>query len=607
MKTLPIEDYAVIGDTETCALVGRNGSVDWMCLPRFDSPACFAALLGDEENGRWLLAPVGPARTTRRYVGDSAVLETTHETDDGAVKVLDLMPMADRRADMIRRVIGVRGAVRMHHEWRVRFGYGKIRPWVTRRTAHGMEVIVAGAGPDKLVLRGGRLPIAQEGRHEDDFVVRSGETLDFSATWVPAHRPIPQLLDIEERIAETLARSEHWARRITYRGPHREMVVRSLITLREMTHAPTGGIVAAATTSLPEDFGGERNWDYRYCWLRDASLTLGALIESGLHDELPLWRGWLLRAIAGDPEDMQIMYAVDGARELTERTLDHLAGYASSTPVRVGNGAVEQTQSDVLGEVMNALHAARDAGIEESRQSWSLQRMLVEELAGHWKDPDNGLWEIRGPRRRFTHSRVMMWVAFDRAVRAVEDHGMKGPVDRWRSIRDEIRDEVLELGFNEHRNTFTQHYDTTDVDASLLLLPMVGFIDGTDPRMVGTIEAVEHDLMRNGFLLRYRTESGVDGLSGDEHPFLACSFWLVSAYALAGRLDDAHTLMRRLLEVPNDVGLLSEEYDPTGKRFVGNFPQAFSHLALVGAANTLERCANQPTADTQRGEGQPRR
>jgi GH15 family glucan-1,4-alpha-glucosidase len=587
---LPIEDYAVLGDTGTAALVGRDGSVDWLCLPRFDSPACFAALLGGPEHGRWLLGPVdGSAACSRRYVEGSAVLESTYTTDTGRVVITDLMPVADQRADIVRRVVGVEGTVTLRHEWIVRLGYGRIRPWVRREDMYGLQVITAVAGPDRLILRGPRLPSAEDGRHVDEFDVHAGDQLTFSTTWVPSHHPMPHPLEFEPRVAETIRVSESWAAKCAYTGPYREHVVRSLITLRLLTHGGTGGIVAAPTTSLPEDFGGARNWDYRYCWLRDASLTLEALLESGYADEARLWRDWLLRAVAGDPADLQIMYAVDGYRDLTERTLDHLPGYAGSTPVRIGNGAVTQRQTDVLGEVMIALDMARAVGIAESDDSWSLQRQLVEELARHWDEPDNGLWEIRGPRRHFTHSRVMVWVAFDRAVSAVERHGLDGPVDRWRQLRDRVREEVLQKGFDQKRNTFTQHYDTPEVDASLLVLSDVGFIAGDDPRMLGTIAAVEEDLGQDGLLLRYRTESGVDGVAGTEHPFLACSFWLVQAYAHAGQRDRAHEVMRRLLEIPNDVGLLSEEYDPVGKRFVGNFPQAFSHLALVGAANQLAR------------------
>jgi len=589
---LPIEDYAVLGDLGTAALVGKDGSVDWLCLPRFDSPACFAALLGGPEHGRWLLGPDEEVTCTREYVEHSAALETTYTSANGQVKVLDLMPIGDGRADVVRRITGVEGTMRFRHEWVVRFGYGKIMPWVRRQAMHGTEVITAVAGPDRMILRGPRLPRAVDGRHVDEFEVAAGEVLTFSSTWVASHHRLPQPLEFEPRITATIDRGNDWARMCSYQGPYREAVVRSLLTLRLLTHDGTGGIVAAATTSLPEDPGGERNWDYRFCWLRDASLTLEALLESGFGTEARVWRDWLLRAVAGDPQDLQIMYGVDGARELTERTLDHLPGYEGSSPVRIGNGAVDQRQTDVLGEVMIALQMARDMGAPEDADSWSLQRKLVEELADHWDEPDNGLWEIRGPLRRFTHSRVMVWAAFDRAIAAVERHGLEGPVDRWRELRDKVRDEVLEHGYDHERGTFTQHYDTTEVDASLLVIPDVGFLPGDDPRVLGTIKAVEEDLLHEGLLLRYRTQSGVDGLSGHEHPFLACSFWLVEAYALAGRLDDAHELMERLLALQNDVGLLSEEYDPVDERFIGNFPQAFSHLALVGAAHQLERAVH---------------
>jgi GH15 family glucan-1,4-alpha-glucosidase len=586
---LPIEDYAVLGDNGTAALVGRDGSVDWLCLPRFDSPACFAALVGGPENGRWLLGPVERAEASRRYVGHSSVLETTYTTETGTVRVVDVMPVNDGRADLVRRVTGVAGTVRMRHEWLVRFGYGKIRPWVHRATSHGEEVITAVAGPDRLMLRGSRLPEAEDGKHVDEFEVAAVDELTFATTYLASHRQLPHTLGLDYRLEETLRTSEAWAHRCSYDGPHREAVLRSLLTLRVLTHSATGGIVAAPTTSLPEDFGGERNWDYRFCWLRDASLTLQAFLACGYSHEARLWRDWLLRAVAGDPADLQIMYTVDGARDMPERDLDHLAGYADSRPVRVGNGAAGQRQSDVLGAVMAALQMAREVGLEESDDSWAMQVALVDDLADHWQAPDHGLWEIRGPERHFTHSRVMVWVAFDRAVRAVEKHGLPGPVERWRTVRDEVRAEVLERGFNAEHNTFTQHYDTTAVDASLLTLPSVGFIEGDDPRMLGTIAAVEEELLYEGLLLRYRTESGVDGLSGGEHPFLACSFWLVQAYAFAGRHDEARKLMERLLTIPNDLGLLPEEYDPVRQRFVGNYPQAFSHLALVDAAIALER------------------
>jgi len=586
----PIEDYAVIGDMETCALVSRTGSVDWLCLPRYDSPSSFTAILGTPDNGRWLLGPQGKARTTRRYVGDSFVLETTHETDGGVVRVTDAMPTGDDRSDIVRIVEGVSGTVRMEHEWVVRFGYGKVVPWVSRQAdphGDGGTIITAVAGPDMLVLRGDRLPRAKGGRHHDVFDVSAGEKLSFSTTWFPSHLDVPTALDVAMTLETSQQQWQEWADRCPYDGPHREAVIRSLLVLRLLTQTSTGGIVAAPTTSLPEDFGGERNWDYRYCWLRDASLTLEALLGSGFVEETRLWRRWLIRAIAGDPQDMQIMYAVDGGRELPERELDHLPGYAGSKPVRIGNGAVTQRQTDVLGEVMMALALGREHRLEESEQSWRIQCALVDELGERWGEPDNGLWEIRGPLRNFTHSRVMVWAAFDRAISGVEDHGLSGPVERWRTLREQVRAEVLDKGFDVGRNTFTQHYDTTEVDASLLLIPVCGFLPADDPRVLGTIAAVETDLMRDGLLMRYRNQSGVDGLGGDEHPFLACSFWLVQAYAKAGMRDKADALMTRLVGLINDVGLLAEEYDPENRRMVGNFPQAFSHLALIGAAHAL--------------------
>jgi GH15 family glucan-1,4-alpha-glucosidase len=599
---LPIEDYALLGDTGTAALVGRDGSIDWLCLPRFDSPACFAALLGSRENGRWLLGPVAPSRTTRRYLGDSFVLQTTHETSTGVVRITDFMPIGDGRADLVRRIEGVSGTVRIHHEWVVRFGYGKVRPWVSRRSDAPQigagEMISAIAGPDMLVLRGSRLPHAVNGRHEDEFDVAAGERLTFSTTWFKSHHEVPPPMDVDGEAEQTVASWNLWARSCDHSGPYREAVVRSLLVLRVLTHAETGGIVAAPTTSLPEQFGGPRNWDYRFCWLRDASLTLEALLRSGYDEEALPWRNWLLRAVAGDPEDMQIMYAVDGGRDLPERELSHLDGYAGSRPVRIGNAAVDQRQTDVMGEIMAALDLAREQGLEDTPESWSLQRALVNNLAKHWDEPDNGLWEIRGPLRHFTHSRVMVWVALDRAINAVERHGLKGPLERWRSLRSTVRAEVMDRGYNVERGCFTQHYDTTEVDAALLVLPTVGFIGADDPRFLGTVRAVEQDLLRNGLVMRYRTQAGVDGLPGDEHPFLACSFWLVTAYAGAGLLKEAHALMRRLVALANDVGLLSEEYDPVSSRMVGNFPQAFSHLALIRAALALHEADSARSEDT---------
>jgi GH15 family glucan-1,4-alpha-glucosidase len=593
---LPIEQYALLGDTETAALVGIDGSIDWLCLPRFDSAACFAALLGKPEHGRWLIGPAEEDCTsTWSYVPDTFVLETVHRGRNGTVKVTDLMPIADGRADVVRRVEGLSGTLRMRHEWIVRFDYGKVQPWVNRRRDDDdREVISAIAGPDMVVLRGSRLPKAADYRHADEFDVNEGDALTFTTTWFHSWRSIPPMLNMDERVKHTVEWTQDWASKCTYHGEYRDAVVRSLLVLRLLTHSETGGIVAAPTTSLPESFGGSRNWDYRYCWLRDAALTLDALLSAGYDTEATLWRDWLLRAIAGDPQDLQIMYAVDGARDLAERELPHLPGYAGSQPVRIGNGAVTQRQSDVLGTVMIALHLTREAH-GPNRDSWALQRTLVKELARNWRQPDHGLWEIRGPRRRFTHSRVMTWSAFDRAVKAVEEHGMRGDVELWRKARDEVRDEILEMGFDQQRNTFVQHYDTDEVDAALLVIPTVGFLPGDDPRVLGTIEAVERDLIRDGFVMRYRPETGVDGIEEDEYPFVACSFWLAGAYALAGRVDDAHELMKRLLGICNDLGLLSEEYDPVGHRMAGNYPQAFSHLALVRAALTI--------ADVERAAG----
>ncbi len=581
---LPIEDYAMIGDRRTAALVGTNGSVDWLCLPGFDSPACLAGLLGSDDHGHWQLVPAGTYATERRYVGASGVLETTFTTSDGVVTLTDLMPRGDGRADLIRKLKGVRGTVRIRHEWRIRLDYGLVRPWVRRRNIDGEEVISAIGGPDQLVLRGPRLPAARDGSHNDEFEVSEGDELVFSMTWFPSHVEPADLGAAHDQIAATVEEDEDWAAQCVADVPHRDVVLRSLLTLRMMTDEVTGGIVAAPTTSLPEDFGGERNWDYRYCWLRDAALTLGSLVDAGYTEEADLWRDWLLRTIAGDPGQMQVLYAVDGARRVPEVTLDHLPGYADSRPVRIGNAAVDQTQHDVLGEVMDALEKVRRAEGMPHDEAWPLQRALVAEMATRWREPDNGIWEIRGDPQVFTHSRVMIWVALDRAVRAMEDYDLPGPLEQWRALRDEVHADVMEHGYDAERNSFTQHYGTSEVDASLLILPLVGFLDGDDPRVLGTIDAVEQDLIRDGLVLRYLTETGVDGLAGDEHPFVACSFWLVSAYAAAGRLEQAHALFDRLVGLLNDVGLLSEEYDPVRQRMVGNFPQAFSHLALVQAA-----------------------
>ena len=585
---MPIEDYAMIGDSETAALISRGGSIDWLCLPRFDSPAVFAALLGNAANGHWLIGPAGPAKTTRRYADETTVLETVLQTPTGTVRVVDFMPLGQGRSDVIRRVEGVSGQVELVHEWVVRPGYGGIVPWVSRRRdQRGADVLTAVAGPDMFTLRGPRLPLPDDGRHRGTLTVAADEVLTFALTWSPSWRPIPDGLDEDDERVRTVSAYEAWVGRIDYDGPYATAVRRSLIVLRQLTDAERGGIVAAPTTSLPEDFGGERNWDYRYTWLRDAALTVRALLRSGHAHSSKLWRDWLVRAVAGDPDDIQIMYAVDGGRELPERELGHLHGYAGSRPVRIGNAAVDQEQGDVIGEVMIALSDARDHGLDESVDSWNVQKVLLDHLERTWDDRDSGIWEVRGPSRHFTHSGVLAWAAFDRGVRAVETHGLDGPVEHWRELRDHIHRTVIERGYNPERNTFTQHDDTTEVDASLLLIPAIGFLPGTDPRVLGTIAAVESDLIRNDLVLRYRTQTTADGLRGDENPFLACSFWLASAYAMAGRTDDGHRLMTRLVGLLNDVGLLSEEYDPVHHRMAGNFPQALSHLALVGAAYDL--------------------
>ena len=586
-----IEDYAFIGDLKTAALVSRNGSIDWLCVPNFDSPACFAALLGDDTNGRWAISPAEEVETTREYRPGTLTLITTHKGAHGTVRVTDSMPAADGRTDIVRRVEGLSGTLSLEHLFTVRYGYGKIKPWVHRRPDHSDygcdEVILAVAGPDLLALRGPRLPTPEDGQHTDQFDVHEGDLLTFELTYSSASNPVPGPVDIHSRIHHSDQDMIDWVSKCAYSGAYADVVKRSLITLRGLTHREFGGLVAAPTCSLPEEIGGERNWDYRYCWLRDSALTLEALIRAGFAEAALSWRDWLVRAVAGDPADLQIMYTINGGRDLVERTLDHLPGYENSSPVRVGNGAADQVQTDVLGEVMSALAMVRDAGFEESAESWALQRALVNNLCDNWTQPDNGIWEIRGPRRHFTHSRVMVWAALDCAVKAVDEHGLPGPRDRWADIREKVREEVFEKGVSKERGCFTQHYETDEVDASLLVIPSLGFLAADDERFVKTVEAVESDLMRDGLVLRYRTTSKVDGLSGDESPFLACAFWLVSAYAELGRVDDARTLMDRLVGLANDVGLLSEEYDPGDKRQLGNMPQAFSHLTLVMAACDL--------------------
>lgn len=591
---VPIEDYAVVGDRSTIALISRRGSVDWLCLPRFDSQACFAALLGDENHGRWLLTVPDATSIERAYRGNDVELVTTYTSPTGVAQVTDVMPVGDGAADLIRRLEVLEGQVTVEHEWIVRFGYGRVVPWVRRiadDSSSGSDVALrAIAGHEALLLRGDRIPPATDHRHRETFILDKGEVFEMAATWTNSWDPTPPRQPFEERMGATREYWESWADTCTDGGPFHAHLVRSLVTLRLLTHIDTGGIVAAATTSLPEDIGGERNWDYRYCWLRDAALTLEALVESGYHEEVAAWRDWLLRAVAGDPDDMQIMYGVDGSRDLPERTLDHLPGYADSTPVRIGNAAVSQRQNDVLGEVMSALSMARDAGIDESPDAWSLQKHLVDAQIGHWKEKDRGLWEIRGPEQHFVHSKVMTWAAVDRAIRAVEVHGLHGPVERWRTVRDEIHADVLEHGWNDDIGSFVQYYGASHTDAALLQMLQVGFLAPDDPRMIATVHRIRDELERDdGFVIRYLTESGVDGLEGSEHPFLACSFWLVDALARIGESAEAMRVINVIVTATNDVGLLAEEYDPSTGHLMGNFPQAFSHLGLVRAVHSLRR------------------
>ncbi len=591
---LKIEDYALIGDCHTAALVGRDGSIDWLCLPRFDSASTFGALLGDDDHGRWLLAPSSPVvSTARTYVDDTFVLVTTWVTESGEAEVIDFMPMADRRAEVIRRVRGMRGTVDFHEELSIRFDYAEALPWVQQLVSPtggplAERELIATAGPDSVVVRGPRLR-AHGNLHRAAFSVAAGEVVDLSLTWYPSHRPPPPAVDVDSALARTRSWWAGWAASCIASPQYNGEVHRSLLVLRALTHEDTGGIVAAATTSLPEIIGGDRNWDYRYVWLRDASLTLDVLLRHGFDTEASSWRDWLLRAIAGDPADVQIMYGIAGERRLIEHELTTLPGYEGSPPVRIGNGAFEQYQGDIFGEVMIALQTARERGIDETEFSWPLQRALMSFIETNWQRPDNGIWEIRGELRHFTHSRVMIWAAFDCAVRAVHEHGLDGPVERWEAIRAELREEIERDGVDPGRGCFVQYYGGTSVDASLLQLPHVGFVDATDERMLATVATIEAELMHDGLLLRYRNDDGLDGLDGAEHPFLACSFWLVEQYAASGRLDEATELMDRLVGFVNDVGLLSEEYDVASGRQIGNTPQALSHLTLVRAADAIAR------------------
>ena len=585
--TAHIEAYGLIGDLQTAALVSRHGCIDWLCLPRFDSGAVFAALLGDAENGRWSLQPEGEFRASgRRYRGDTLILETELETSSGVVRLVDFMPPRETKPDLVRIVEGVSGKVDMRMELALRFDYGSIVPWV--RNLDG--TLVAIAGPDGVALH---TPVELEGRDLRTyayFTVGEGDRVPFVLTWFPSNEDLPDQVDPDAALEDTVSFWEDWASRCVHTGRWDEALRRSLLTLKALTFAPTGGIVAAPTTSLPEWLGGVRNWDYRYCWLRDATLTLLAFVRAGYVEEAGAWRDWLLRAIAGSPDDLQIMYGVAGERRLAEFELPWLGGYEGSRPVRVGNGAADQLQLDVYGEVVDALYQARKQGLGASDDAWKLARHTFDWLESGWRQEDEGIWEVRGPRRHFTHSKVMAWVAFDRAVKSVERLDRDGPVERWKAERKAIKDEVLREGYNAELGSFVQYFGSDRLDASCLLIPLVGFLRADDPRVVGTVEAIQRDLTRDGFVERYRADDGnvdVDGLPPGEGVFLPCSFWLVAVLAKQGRRDEAVQLYERLLGLRNDLGLISEEYDPERKRLVGNFPQAFTHIGIVETAFTL--------------------
>lgn len=590
---VPIEDYALLSDLQTGPLLSREGSVDWLCFPRFDSPSVFSGLVGTEDHGRWLLAPnqSDAVVVDRHYLDSTFVLQTVWETAAGRVLMTDFMPVADGNSALLRRVTGLAGTVDIHQELRIRPGYATVTPWVSRARDNaepGREILLAMAGPDALALRGPHLPEAYTHGHEGNFIISEGETVDFELTWFPSHRQVPAAIDFDVALERAIQYWTRWGSHCRQDGAYGSAVKRSLLVLRALTHYETGGIVAAPTTSLPEDFGGPRNWDYRYCWLRDAALTLESMLTHGYETEALQWRNWLLRALAGDPEGLQIMYGVGGERDLPERELHHLPGYQDSKPVRIGNAAVSQFQADVVGEVMVALERLRMAGGKEDHFSWALQRALLGFVEKHFEDKDFGLWEMRGDAQYFTHSRVMMWAAFDSGVRAVRNHGLSGDVEQWEGLRDRLRAEIMHEGFNATLKSFTQTYGGAQTDAALLVMPQVGFLAYDDEHILGTVSRLEEELLTDdGLLLRYRTETGVDGLDPGEHPFLACSFWLVEQYARTGRRAEAQALMDKLVGFSNELGLLSEEYATKERRMAGNFPQAFTHLTLVRAADAM--------------------
>jgi GH15 family glucan-1,4-alpha-glucosidase len=592
---LAIEDYALIGDTQTAALVGKDGSIDWLCLPRFDSPACFAALLGDESHGRWLLAPAGDVRRVeRRYRRGTLVLETDFHCGDGVLQVVDSMPIRDEAPDVVRVARCLDGRVSVRLELILRFDFGRVVPWVRRSGDGGLTAI---AGPDAVHLIPGRPTRGRDLTTVAEFELDAGDEVPFVLTWHPSHEPVPRPVDGIAATSDTTAWWEKWSSHSKVEGRHRSLVQRSLITLKALTYAPTGGIVAAPTTSLPEAIGGVRNWDYRFCWVRDATLVLQSLMHAGYMDEARAWRDWLLRAVAGSPSELQIMYGPAGERRLTELELDWLPGYAGSAPVRIGNAASSQFQLDVYGELMDALQQGREGGIEAEGAAWRLQVALMGYLESAWEEPDEGIWEVRGKRRPFVHSKVMAWVAFDRAVRMVDHHGQEGPVDRWRALRAAVHREVCERGYDAERKTFTQSYGSRGLDAATLMIPIVGFLPPTDERVIGTVEAIQRELVHDGFVLRYDTREADDGLPPGEGAFLPCSFWLADCLTLIGRYEEAREMFDRLAGLANDVGLLAEEYDPRLGRLVGNFPQAFSHVGLVNTAMNLDRAGAAPAHD----------
>jgi GH15 family glucan-1,4-alpha-glucosidase len=586
--TAPIESYALIGDCETAALVGRDGSIDWLCWPRFDSQACLAALLGNEQNGRWRLAPTTGYQVSRRYRHDSLVLETSFECERGTVTVIDFMPARDGASDLVRIVIGRSGEVSLRSDLTLRFDYGHVVPWVERANDDTLRAV---AGPHKVLFRSSEPHRGEAFSTVSEFKLAAGQVASFTLTYGPSHLSDGPARDPQAALASTDQFWQEWSSRCSYQGPWRDAVVRSLITLKAMTYAPTGGLCAAPTTSLPEHLGGQRNWDYRYCWLRDATLTLLALMDAGYYDEAQAWRDWLLRAVAGSPDKLQIMYGLDGERRLPEQHLHWLPGYEGSKPVRVGNAAAKQLQLDVFGELTDALYQARAGGLVESKAGWALQVALMEHLQNICAQPDEGIWEVRGPRRHFTHSKVMTWVALDRSIRSAEEFGLRAPLTRWRELRARIHRQVCEQGFDAELGSFVQYFGSKSLDASLLMLPLVGFLPADDARVRGTVAAIERELMVEGLVRRYHTDPRIDGLPAGEAAFLPCSFWLADNLLLQGRSQEAVELFERLLTLRNDVGLLAEEYDPAQKRQLGNFPQAFSHLALVSTAFNLSQAA----------------